>query len=220
MDPNKWGRYGWKMIHSVSRLPIELEDYRKWLFATSRILPCRKCRRNFRRHLREDTCDNSKSPEYLSICLHDVVNAEHSKPTGRVVIQQLPAFSKKGMFEPYFLATLFLNTTIGKDKVIHEWFRETERILRIGGQSRMAEIVNSMLQIPIFTKKRDYERKLEMKQWLWQLFTKLGIKIPSNQDLEHQLGRSLRPRATRKRRSQEKRSGVSGKSRKLRRNLE
>lgn len=169
--------------------------------------------------MREDTCDNSKSPEYLSICLHDVVNAEHSKSTGVVTISDLPSFSKHRMFEPYFLATLYLNTTIGKDRVIAGWFRETERILRLGKE---IELADTLAQMPafVFTRQRDFERKWEMKDWLDRLLEHIGVKIPPMEELEAQLGRSLRPSATRKRRSQEKRSGDSGKSRKARRNRE
>lgn len=134
MDPNKWGSYGWKMIHSVSRVPgIPMEMYRKWLRSTAAILPCRKCRRNFRRHIRSGRCDYARSPAFLGICLHAEVSKDIGKKTAasakRYTEEDLPEPTIQNIFQPTFWLTVANNKTLRKTGPLREWFRDTEEIL-------------------------------------------------------------------------------------------
>ena len=134
MDPDKWGPYGWKMIHAVSRVPgISLEMYRDWLHATAAILPCRKCRNNFRRHIKSDGCDYARSPAVLGICLHREVSRDLKKKTvasaKRYTEDDLPKPTIENILQPTFWLTVANNKTIRKTAPLRDWFRTTEEIL-------------------------------------------------------------------------------------------
>lgn len=193
MDPKIWGPYGWKMIHSYSRLSVSMEDYTRWLITTSKILPCRKCRRNFKRHIQSQICKEARSNEYLSICLHKAVSDSLDKSQREYTIHDLPGVTRENLFQPEFWSTLYINTTLGKDRVIREWLRETERILRKGKREEEADLVHSLLETPLFVKKADYARKRDLRNRIREFQMRARIRV------SYEFGKSSTSRATRKR---------------------
>ena len=134
MDPDKWGPYGWKMIHAVSRIPgISLELYRKWLESTAAVLPCRKCRNNFRRHIKSGRCDYARSAAILGICLHREVSKDLKKKTvasaKRYTEDDLPSPTVHNILQPHFWLIVANNKTLRKTTPLREWFRITEELL-------------------------------------------------------------------------------------------
>lgn len=224
MDPSKWGPYGWKMIHTYSRLNISLRDYTKWLKTTSKILPCRKCRHNFKRHIRSHICKPAKSSEYLSLCLHNAVSTTLGKaPYHREhTINDLPGVNRENIFQPEFWSTLYLNTTIGKDNVIREWVRTSECVLRKGGMTEEANGLSKLLNgeygefLP--NKKRDLTRKRHLRKTIHTFLKDMKVRTLDRSQELSRLGKSFKPRATRKRVRMLSRKEPSGKTRKASRN--
>lgn len=216
MDPSLWGSYGWKMIHSYSRLPVPLKEYIRWLKATSYILPCRMCRNNFKRHIRNHKCDEAKSNEYFSVCLHNAVNEMKGKKIYTKACDTLPKPSIKNLFQPEFWSTLYLNTTIDKEGVIREWWKATEYILTLAKKHKEAASVRE-LRVgafgDIFTKKQDDCRRLELKKAINAFLRYNNVTPISNTHASVRLGKSLKPRATRKRARKLSRILPSGKTR-------
>ena len=215
MDPDKWGSYGWRMIHAYSMLDITKEQYKKWLMATSRVLPCRKCRKNFRKHLSSTTCDYAKTPLELSICLHDNVRKDQHKNIMRDFTVPKPI--SKNLFQTEFWSTLYLNTTLGKDFAIKEWLKETAKILHSSGKHTDSQLVRGILKGkygPFLTKIQDSARKRELKNVIQKFQTTVGLETLTHTQELSRLGKSSLPRATRKRRRIPKRSSPSGKTRK------
>lgn len=131
MDPDRWGPYGWKVIHSVSNIPsLTLESYKAWLESMSKILPCRKCRKNFKKHLSSDKCDGALTPPELGICLHDEVTKDVKKThTKKYKVSDLPPASIQNIYDPVFWISVGMNKTVRKTVALRNWFRETERLL-------------------------------------------------------------------------------------------
>lgn len=228
MDPNKWGSYGWKMIHTYSRLPVDLGDYIRWLKATSKILPCRKCRQNFKKHIESHICKPAKSTEYLSICLHNAVSNtldrsydDKTKQSYEYKIDDLPEISRENLFQPEFWSTIYLNTTIGKDKVIQNWLKETRRILRKGKMVDEAVFVDNLLKSEYLPKtKQDKSRRVYLRKVIQDFQKDMNVRRLSYSQELSRLGKSLRPRATRKRVRILSRKEPSGRTRRLSRNLQ
>lgn len=225
MDPLKWGSYGWKMIHTYSRLNISLRDYTKWLKATSKILPCRKCRQNFKRHIQSHICKPAKSTEYLSICLHNAVSTTLDKGPenrGEYTIEDLPGVNRENIFQPEFWSTMYLNTTIGKDKVLREWVKISERVLRRSGMGEEADGLRKLLDgyygdfLP--KKSQDLTRKRHLRKTIHSFLKDMGVRVLDRSQELSRLGKSFTPRATRKRVRILSRKEPSGKTRKASRN--
>ncbi len=221
MDPSKWGPYGWKMIHTFSQLNISLGDFTKWLKATSKILPCRKCRQNFKKHIRSQICKPAKSSEYLSICLHNAVSTTLGKPpvnTKKYTIDQLPGVTRENLLQPEFWSTFYLNTTRNKQKVIREWVRVSERVLRKTGKLEEASALKRLLNreygefLP--NKKQDLTRRRHLRKTIHSFLQSLGIRTLTRSQESARLGKSLTPRATRKRVRILSRKDPSGRTRK------
>jgi len=90
VNPNIWGKHGWKFLHYVSlgypETPTELQkkQYKNFYLNVGNILPCYKCSKNYYRHLKEiPLTDNILSnKEYFKnwvISLHNAVNIENGK---------------------------------------------------------------------------------------------------------------------------------------------
>jgi hypothetical protein len=146
MDPDKWGPYGWKMIHAVSHISgLSISQYRKWLIATSAILPCRKCRKNFKRHLNSGRCDHARSSSMLSICLHSEVSADLGKTSNKKYNESdLPTPSIQNILQPSFWLSVANNKTLRKKGALSTWFKETETILSI---AKHTKAVDSIIQL-------------------------------------------------------------------------
>jgi hypothetical protein len=227
MDPKKWGTYGWKMIHTYSRLNVDLGEYTRWLQATSKILPCRKCRQNFKKHIRSQICKPAKSPEYLSICLHNAVSSTIGKdmPSAHeYTIQDLPELTRENLFQPEFWSTMYLNTTIGKNKVLCEWVKQTERILRKGNRTEEADRILDLIygkygEFPP-TKKQDLARRRQLRTTIQRFLKNVSVRVLTPSQEYSRLGKSVRPRATRKRARISLRKDPSGRTRRVSRNLQ
>ena len=125
--------------------------------------PCRKCRRNFKRHINNHKCDNAKSNQYFSICLHNEVNKDKNKPQFTQACETLPNSSIVNLFQSEFWSTFYLNTTIDKEGVIRKWMGETERVLRLSNRLMEANAIGEyILSGEIFTSKNDSKRKREI----------------------------------------------------------
>ena len=223
MDPSKWGPYGWKMIHTYSRLNISLRDYTKWLKTTSKILPCRKCRQNFKKHIQSQICKPAKSSEYLSVCLHNAVSMTiKGAEFDNHKIDNLPGVNRENLFQPEFWSTLYLNTTIGKDKVLREWVRVTECMLRKSGMIKEADgllnLINHKYGDFLPNKKRDLTRKKHLRKTIHNFLRDMGVRTLNHSQELSRLGKSFKPRATRKRVRILSRKDPSGKTRKASRN--
>jgi len=89
MHPEVWGKHFWRVIHLTSlgypNEPTEDEktSYRSFFMNLGHILPCPKCRRNYKRHL--DTLpiqfflDNRNQLFKWTVHLHNIVNKETGK---------------------------------------------------------------------------------------------------------------------------------------------
>lgn len=213
------------MIHTYSRLNISLREYIKWLKATSKILPCRKCRQNFKRHIESQICRPAKSTEYLSICLHNAVSTTLGKVSdnrNEYTIEKLPGVNRENLFQPEFWSTMYLNTTKKKDKVLREWVKISERVLRKGG---MVEEADGMMRLLggyygdfLPNKKRDLTRKRYLRKTIQGFLKDMGTRVLDHSQELSRLGKSFKPRATRKRVRILSRNEPSGKTRKASRN--
>lgn len=222
MDPALWGPYGWKMIHAFSKMSISLKEYTQWLNATARILPCRKCRNNFKRHIRSHKCDTAKSNEYLSICLHNAVSEEIKGKQTNISIDDLPKPTLKNLFPSEFLSTFYLNTTLDKDAVILNWLSLTEVIILKNGYDKEADYMRDLwwgISENVFTKDTDSLRKKAMKTEIQKFQSRIGIKKLSVSTENYLLGKSSKPSATRKRARKLSRKEPSGRTRRASRNL-
>jgi hypothetical protein len=220
MNPDYWGPYGWKMIHSFSRLQLNVDEYRSWLKTVVGILPCRKCRRNFRKHLHSSNCQGPKTPEALSICLHDAVNKEKERPVWGDTHNQsdLPPAINKNLFEPTFWMTMSLNTTLRKNTPIFRFLIQTEKILILANRQKEADLVKKLRlgeYCPILEHEQDCTRKRYLEHGIRQMMKDLEIDVPPRSVLVKELHvRGDRLSATRKRARTPIRNSPSGSWRK------
>lgn len=227
MDPAIWGPYGWKMIHAVSRLPgLPLDSYQRWLSATAAILPCRKCRRNFRRHIRSGRCNHAKTPAELSICLHYEVSRDLGKTTAasrrQYVPEDLPPPTVTNILQPIFWLTVAMNKTQGKTSTLRRWFRETERVLSDAGNDDAAQALRELQMgsyAPILTHTQEAARSRHLTAAVRKMLKDAGIHrqmIPTQGKMSLILATTSGPRASTKRRHSERRSSRSGTRRRSR----
>lgn len=224
MDPDDWGPYGWKMIHAYSRLPVTLGAYRSWLEATVGVLPCRKCRKNFRRHLGGTTCKHPDTPAELSICLHEEVSRDLGKTNPNALPgvwkpKDLPAPTKDNLLQPMFWMTLAANTMERKNGVIERWLDATAEILEKGGMNELSlEVKGFLKKISSVNVTADFGGALTLHQnaarrrrMAEQLREFLGVNAPTQTDIRAKFDKvpPWRRRATRKREQADKRSSRS-----------
>ena len=88
VEPGIWGPALWKAIHYVALgYPAEPTDEQKrkyldFFVGFGDVIPCGKCRENYKRHLLEVPLD-LQSRETLfawTVAVHNIVNRENSKP--------------------------------------------------------------------------------------------------------------------------------------------
>lgn len=91
VDPNIWGKHGWKFIHYVAQgYPDEPENedkeiYKNFFMNLGKILPCFKCRNNYYSHLKTNPINHTvlQSRENLEkwvVSIHNQVNQMNEKP--------------------------------------------------------------------------------------------------------------------------------------------
>ena len=144
ISPNLWGPHLWKFMHlftlSYPNEPTEDEKDIAYNFFTSiqRVLPCEKCRYNFKNHLETLTEEVLDSNENLVKWLFDIHN-EVNKTTGK------PIFSFDDFITMYTtnnLATLNVNNIEKKeDKVENTNDNMKELIKQEFKQELMKEIM-------------------------------------------------------------------------------
>jgi hypothetical protein len=167
----------------------------------------------------------------LSICLHNTVSSTLGKVSTddysqmrEYTIDDLPELTRENLFQPEFWSTMYLNTTIGKDKVLREWVKETIRILKKGKRIEEAELVSRLSSgdfgcfLP--NKVQDFARKRYLRNTIQSFQKEAGIRTLSRDQEFSRLGKSLRSRATRKRVRILSRKDPSGKTRRASRNLQ
>ena len=90
LQPNIWGPHGWKFIHYVSlgypdNPTIDDKNlYKNFYYSLQDILPCEKCRINYKKNIMENPIDphleNKDSLVKWVIDIHNKVNEELNKP--------------------------------------------------------------------------------------------------------------------------------------------
>lgn len=89
MNQNIWGSTLWFSLHTITmNYPnnptfIEQKDYKNFFISLENVIPCKVCRKNYQRHLKEHPIDshlgNRKELVYWLIDIHNMVNAEIGK---------------------------------------------------------------------------------------------------------------------------------------------
>ncbi len=85
MLPEIWGPYGWKFLHLVTlgypENPTEQDmiNYKKYINALQKVLPCEKCRNNMHKHMNKipltaDILSSRKEFIKWGIDFHNIVN--------------------------------------------------------------------------------------------------------------------------------------------------
>ena len=96
---------------------VEQKDYKNFFISLQYVIPCKVCKRNYQRHLKEHPIDNhlqsKKKLVYWLIDIHNMVNAEIGK--------KILSYDK--VIEKY--------ETIYDKKIFNDEFNETEIITKI-----------------------------------------------------------------------------------------
>lgn len=90
MDPEMWGPHGWTFLHNItlaySKNPTESNkiNIHKFMINTGHVLPCYKCRINFKNHLKKyplssQVLSSRKNLVEWLIDIHNCVNINNSK---------------------------------------------------------------------------------------------------------------------------------------------
>lgn len=82
MEPNIWGAETWKFLHLLTlQSNIPKQTLQDLFYHLQVLLPCEKCRNNYKRHIEEYPFPNNKKdiPKWL-IQFHNRVNETISKP--------------------------------------------------------------------------------------------------------------------------------------------
>lgn len=91
MDPKVWGPHGWVFLHSITlgypTCPTdkEKESFKTFFESIQNILPCDKCRINYKNHLKKLPLTNKvlcsrKNLFRWLVDVHNSVNRMHGKP--------------------------------------------------------------------------------------------------------------------------------------------
>ena len=123
MNQNIWGSSMWFSLHTITmNYPdqptyVEQKDYKNFFISLQYVIPCKVCKRNYQRHLKEHPIDNhlqsKKKLVYWLIDIHNMVNAEIGK--------KILSYDK--VIEKY--------ETIYDKKIFNDEFNETEIITKI-----------------------------------------------------------------------------------------
>lgn len=88
-QPQEWGPAAWKFLHTITFAYPESPDHKTqehtyhFFEMLQHVLPCSKCRGNFRDKFRQISTSTFRSREALTrwlVDIHNVVNASHGKP--------------------------------------------------------------------------------------------------------------------------------------------
>lgn len=214
------------MIHAVSRIPgMRLHTFRNWLWSTAAILPCRKCRSNFRRHIRSKKCDHATTPPMLGICLHREVSLDLKKRTSKTyTAQDLPSPSVANIFQPTFWLAVSSNKTRRKTGPIHKWLKETETLLKSVPGKTYDNAIASLSKLrsgafgPILVHTREHTRQTHLRSAVLKMLREMKISnIPGQGSISRiRVVTSRSHRASTKRRHTENRKSRSGTRRRSR----
>ncbi len=91
ISPDIWGPFGWKFMHYITftypTYPTEEEkdNYKTFFLSMSKVLPCLKCRMNFKNHLvkyplDDETLKTKKNLIEWLVNIHNEVNIMNNKP--------------------------------------------------------------------------------------------------------------------------------------------
>lgn len=115
MNQNIWGSTLWFSLHTISmNYPnnpsyMEKKDYKNFFISLQHVIPCKICRRNYQRHLKEHPIDNHLENRqklvYWLIDIHNMVNAEIGKKIMSYdqVIEKYEKIYDKKIFENNFI---------------------------------------------------------------------------------------------------------------------
>lgn len=92
VDPNIWGKHGWKFIHYVAQgypenpTTDDKKVYQNFFLNIGNILPCYKCSKNYKTHLQtnpltELILNNKTNLENWVVSIHNQVNQLNQKNT-------------------------------------------------------------------------------------------------------------------------------------------
>jgi len=92
VDPNIWGKHGWKFIHYVAQgypdnpTLDEKKIYHNFFINLGKILPCYKCSKNYQTHIENNPLtqiilDNKTNLENWVVSIHNQVNQINQKNT-------------------------------------------------------------------------------------------------------------------------------------------
>lgn len=123
MNQNIWGSSMWFSLHTITMsypdqpTYVEQKDYKNFFISLQYVIPCKVCKRNYQRHLKEHPIDDhlksKKKLVYWMIDIHNMVNAEIGK--------KILSYDK--VIEKY--------ETIYDKKIFNDEFNETEIITKI-----------------------------------------------------------------------------------------
>jgi len=91
MLPEYWGKYGWGFFHMVAKdypenpTDEDKEHYRDYYTSIQYVLPCSKCRLNYKNHLKklpitDEVLSNRQNLIHWTIDVHNIVNHYTGKP--------------------------------------------------------------------------------------------------------------------------------------------
>lgn len=115
MNQNIWGSTLWFSLHTISmNYPnnptyAEKKDYKNFFISLQHVIPCKVCRKNYQRHLKEHPIDNHLESRqkfvYWLIDIHNMVNAEIGKKilSYENVIEKYEKIYDKKIFEEDFI---------------------------------------------------------------------------------------------------------------------
>lgn len=82
MNPDIWGNYIWYLLHIIVQHPNSSnEKYKKFFYNLQYLLPCPKCRNNYKEHIlkKSISSNNNELSEWL-FDIHNRVNRDIGKP--------------------------------------------------------------------------------------------------------------------------------------------
>jgi len=91
LSPIVWGKHIWTSIHIIALgfpehpSSVERDNYRRFFTSIGDILPCSKCRDNYKQHLKDLPVDlflaSNDTLFGWTVAIHNIVNTEHGKAT-------------------------------------------------------------------------------------------------------------------------------------------
>jgi hypothetical protein len=134
MDPELWGPSAWKLLHRMAYTFDSLYDARAFFASLQHILPCAKCRNNFRSHI--SALGFPKNVRCIGRWVYDVHNRVNSSknvpedtvPTYETVRQMYSKFAMRP--EEWNFIDAIIKTHAGKYHVSDEYVASLQIFLR------------------------------------------------------------------------------------------